>query len=179
MPSASTVIVMSDTHSPLPLPKTSVLHFASLSAIVNAHFACSHSYDFLYLHLTDHGCFHERFGWRHPSYCKLAAIAVALRKWSTVVFIDSDSWFVPTAPPLESLLGQEMATTGAHAQTHRLRTARAGALSTRAHTVSIGEPSASKWLDRPSLYLPWDYPYSNGPNCGLMIWRHMQTCSNL
>ena len=38
---SSTVILMSDTHRPLPLPsKTAKLHFTSLAAIVNAFYAC-------------------------------------------------------------------------------------------------------------------------------------------
>ena len=54
---AGTVVLMSDTHKPLPLPsKTSALHFTSLAAIVNAHYACSHGFDFLFLRLSDSGC---------------------------------------------------------------------------------------------------------------------------
>ena len=35
--------------------------------------------------------------------------------------------------------------------------------------------NGSRFLRRrgsPSVYLAWDWPYSNGPNCGFMVWRN-------
>lgn len=144
-----TVILMSDTHKPLPLPsRANELHFTALAAVVNAHYACVHGYDFLFVRLSESQCVHPIFGARHPSYCKLPAVAAALRRWQTVVFVDSDSWLVPhIAPPIETLLAQ-------HDLSQR----------TSRRTGASEEP--------PSLYLGWDYPYSNGPNCGLMLWRN-------
>ena len=100
------VILMSDTHKPLPLPnKASALHFTALSATVNAYYACKHGYDFLFVRLSEPGCAHPRFGRRHPSYCKLPAVAAALNRWLIVAFVDSDSWFVPgVARPSTHLL---------------------------------------------------------------------------
>ena len=142
---ATTVLIMSDTHRPTPLPtKTANLHFTSLSALVNAHYACRHSYDFIFMQHSEAGCTHPRFGRRHPSYCKLGAIAAALQLgWATVIFIDSDSWFVPDAPPIERMI-----------------------------TAARGRPHGYGQGSAPSLFLAWDWPYSNGPNCGFMIWRN-------
>ena len=146
---SATVVLMSDTHRPLPLPrKTSALHFTSLAALVNAHYACVHGYDFLYLRLSDEGCVHPHFGTRHASYCKLSAIAHALLKWSNVIFIDSDSWFAPGAPTIEALIS---ATSDAHGARDR---------------APLQPPPP------PILSLAWDWPYSNGPNCGFMVWRN-------
>ena len=137
MPQRShTVVLMSDTHTPWPLPRqASALHYSALAAIANAHYACLHGYDFQFVRLVEDGCAHHVFGHRHPSYCKLPGIAAALRRWRTVVFVDSDSWFVADAPPVEELL-------------------------------------AAYGTGNSSLYLAWDWPYSNGPNCGFMVWRN-------
>ena len=138
----------------MPLPsKTSRLHFTSLSAIVNAFYACSHGYDFLYMQLSEeHGCAHPIFGRRHPSYCKLPAIGAALRKWRTVVFVDSDSWFLPGGPSIDSLV--------------------AASRQAEPSSVAITAEAGHSIEREPSLSLAWDLPFSNGPNCGFMIWRN-------
>ena len=41
-------------------------------------YACAHGYTLLYYRLAQEGCEHPLWGARHPSYCKLAAIAAAL-----------------------------------------------------------------------------------------------------
>ena len=61
---------------------------------------CRHGYDLLYYQLSEAGCLHPRWGRRHPSYCKLPAIALALRRYDTVALLDSDSWFSRSAPSL-------------------------------------------------------------------------------
>ena len=43
-------------------------------------------------------------GVRHASYCKLPAIANSLRSYSTVAFIDSDSFFLHRNVSLPALL---------------------------------------------------------------------------
>jgi len=40
-------------------------------------YACAHGYTLLYYRLAREGCEHPLWGARHPSYCKLAAIAAA------------------------------------------------------------------------------------------------------
>ena len=150
MPRAQVAVLMSDTHAPLPLPsKVAALHFTALSALVNAHYACSHGYDLLYLRLTEATCQHHVYGQRHPSYCKLPAIAHALQRYSTVVFVDSDAWFTSHAPPLEELIHAGRRTAAASAE------------------------------HDPSLFLAWDHPYSNGPNCGFMIWKNSTRAQRL
>ena len=157
MVSSDTVLLMQDTHAPLPLPtKTSKLHFTSFAAIVNAYYACSNAYDFLYMRLSEDGCNHPTYGRRHPSYCKLPAIGVALRKWRVVIFIDSDSWFVPHAPSIDAVIAESRGLRDLSDDGSR----RGGAASTQDSSRS------------PSLTLAWDLPYSNGPNCGFMVWRN-------
>ena len=101
---AATVVLMIDTHRPLPLPsKMSLVHYSALAAVVNAHYACVHGFDFLYMRRSEPGCTHPRFGRRHPSYCKLPAVAATTMADGR---IDSDSWFAPgAAPPIETLVG--------------------------------------------------------------------------
>ena len=147
---ARTAVLMSDTHGPLPLPaSTSALHYSSLAALVNAHYACANGYDFMFLQLVEDGCVGPQGTRRHPSYCKLAAIAAAMRRWSTVIFVDSDSWFAPDAPPLEAML----------------------------HAARDGDSGGG--AAGPSLSLAWDWPYSNGPNCGFMVWRNSTRAQRL
>ena len=146
---SETVILMSDTHRPLPLPTTTAaLHFTSLAALVNAHYACSHGFDFLYLVLSEDGCTHPHSGRRHPSYCKLTAVAAAMRRWSVVAFVDSDSWFSPDALPLDIL-------------------------------ISSARGAKTNITLLPSLSFAWDQPYSNGPNCGFMVWRNSTRAQRL
>ena len=74
-----------------------------LTAWLNARYAERHGYAFRYLQLLEPGCAHPRWGWRHPSYCKLPALAFLLRQFEMVAFIDSDSFFAPVAPALSSI----------------------------------------------------------------------------
>merc|ERR1740130_632577 len=50
----------------------STLHFAYF---LNLKYACAHGYTLLYYRLMRDGCEHPLWGARHPSYCKLAALA--------------------------------------------------------------------------------------------------------
>ena len=78
--------------------------YVQMAAWVNWRYACAHGYDLLFLHLAEAGCRHAAGGHRHPSYCKLPAIAAALSEYRTVAFLDSDSWFRPGAPSLDALV---------------------------------------------------------------------------
>ncbi|KAL1507361.1 hypothetical protein AB1Y20_008207 [Prymnesium parvum] len=81
---------------------------------LNFKYACRHGYQLLFYKLagTDcagklcvAGCVHPLWGERHPSYCKLAAIAAALgRGHEYVVYIDSDAFFQSTERSLPQLL---------------------------------------------------------------------------
>ena len=58
----------------------------------NVKWACAHGYAVYFLRLVGEGCTHPLWGRRHPSYCKLAAMAHVLslgHTWS--VFLDSDA----------------------------------------------------------------------------------------
>ena len=103
-----TAILMADTGSPdfarSNAAGTPYMKYVSLTAWLNAQYARRHGYRFLFFQYVEHGCAHVIWGMRHPSYCKLAAIAAALKRHTTVVFIDSDSFFSPAAPSLPKLI---------------------------------------------------------------------------
>ena len=104
MPLGSTAIVMMDTRRMDRLAgRAMTIKYPQLAFELNRGYACAHGYDFLYLHMSRETCSHPQLGERHPSYCKLPAVAAALRRWPVVVLIDSDSWFVPGAPSVEAL----------------------------------------------------------------------------
>ena len=104
---ASVAILQSDTRPPSLVLASSPPHVAyqSLTVYLNKRYAKRHGYAFLYYQLSEpHGCAHATWGPRHPSYCKLPPLALALQRFSLVAVIDSDSWFSPSAPPLPALL---------------------------------------------------------------------------
>jgi hypothetical protein len=103
---ADTAILMSDNRAPaLAAPvHAASLTYPALAFALNALYACKHGYDLLYYQMVSSECIHERQGTRHASYCKLPAIAHALNKYSTVVFIDSDSFFMHRNLSLPALL---------------------------------------------------------------------------
>ena len=84
---------MSDNRDPvLAKPTGPTLTYPALAFALNALYSCAHGYDLLYYRMVAPDCRHAKQGTRHASYCKLPAIAHALEKYSTVVFIDSDSF---------------------------------------------------------------------------------------
>ena len=99
-------LLMADTRPPRPIPRrSSELSYVQMAAWVNWRYACAHGYDLLFLQLAEAGCRHAAAGHRHPSYCKLPAIAAALDAgYRTVAFLDSDSWFRPGSPSLEAIV---------------------------------------------------------------------------
>lgn len=116
----------------------------ALAFYLNQKHACIHHEQLLLFRLPPDGCDHPRWGRRHPSYCKLPAIAEALaRGFSTVVFLDSDAFIRDASLSLPALL-------------RRYRAAAASA--------SEEEPSAE---------FGWDSPYSLGPNAGFAVFRNV------
>ena len=91
-----TAVVMMDTR-PAQLPAdapAAELDYPQLAFELNRGYACQHGYDLLYLRMQAATCRHELLGERHPSYCKLAAVAEALhRGYALVAFLDSDAFF--------------------------------------------------------------------------------------
>ena len=85
-----TAVVMMDTR-PVRKRIDRALHmqYPQLAFELNRGYACAHGYDILYLHMQSDMCEHEHLGTRHPSYCKLAAVAEAFhRGYSHVAFVD-------------------------------------------------------------------------------------------
>ena len=153
-PPPSTVVLMVDTNPPTlepsPQPGLPYMRYNALAAWLNAFYARRHDYAFLYYQLVEPGCRHKRWGLRHPSYCKLPAIAAALERFETVVFIDSDSWFAPEAPPIALLLA---------------------AYCRRNHPGIQPRQQIQMTGSEPSVHFASDMPFSAAPNCGFMIWR--------
>lgn len=140
MPADSVAILMVDTTAPVlaraTQPGAPFLAFQALSAWLNWQYAKRHGYTLLYLLLVEPGCRHPRWGWRHPSYCKLPAIGAAFKRFATVACIDSDAYFHPAAPALNHIVA--------------------------AHSASAEVTDVSFSSDR---------PFSDGPNCGFMVWK--------
>ena len=85
-----TAVVMMDTR-PVHTRSDRALHiqYPQLAFELNRGYACAHGYDLLYLHMQSEVCDHKHLGTRHPSYCKLAAVAEALhRGYSQIAFLD-------------------------------------------------------------------------------------------
>jgi hypothetical protein len=89
--SASVALVMMDTR-PAVLPagtRASRVDYPQLAFELNRRYACEHGYILLYLQMRSPTCAHQDYGERHPSYCKLAAIAEALsRGYDWAVWLD-------------------------------------------------------------------------------------------
>lgn len=90
-----TAVVMMDTRPVHEPPKSALqIQYPHLAFELNRGYACMHGYDLLYLHMQSSTCEHLELGTRHPSYCKLAAVAEALhRGYDRVAFLDSDAFF--------------------------------------------------------------------------------------
>ena len=119
---------------------------------LNFKYACRHGYKLLFYKLagTDcdgkrcvAGCAHPIWGGRHPSYCKLSAIAAALAEgYETVAYIDSDAFFQNTTR-LPDLLS----------------TYDASSLATQTRI-------------EPHAFFAWDWPFTLGPNMGFIVLRN-------
>ena len=100
-----TAVLMADNRAPIVAePRASTLTYPALGFALNALYACAHGYDLLYYRMTSPDCEHATQGTRQASYCKLPAIAHALERYSTVAFIDSDSFFLHRNLSLPALL---------------------------------------------------------------------------
>ncbi len=120
----------------------SVYHL--LTYYLNLRYAERHGYEIIYYRMDEKECQHPLWGARHPSYCKLTAIAhtLALRRHRWVVWIDSDAFIRNVSLPLPALLRAY----GAPAED--------------------GEETAA--------YFGWDSPYTLGPNAGFAMLRNAE-----
>ena len=112
-----------------------------LTYYLNLRYAERHGYEIIYYRMDEKECQHPLWGARHPSYCKLTAIAhtLALRRHRWVVWIDSDAFIRNVSLPLPALL--------------------------RAY----GAPAEDD--EETAAYFGWDSPYTLGPNAGLAVLR--------
>ena len=137
-----TAVLMSDNRPPVPdrLDAAS-LTYPALAFALNALYACEHGYDLLFYQMVAPTCRHVTDGPRHAS-CKLPAIADALRRgYSTVIFIDSDSYFLQRNISFQNLIEQY-----------------------RPHTNAGSDAPRAAWFanDLPQL--------GDRPNGGLHVW---------
>ena len=138
-----TAVLMSDNRPTVPdrLDAAS-LTYPALAFALNALYACEHGYDLLFYQMVAPTCRHVTDGPRHASYCKLPAIADALRRgYSTVIFIDSDSYFLQRNISFQNLIEQY-----------------------RPHTNAGSDAPRAAWFanDLPQL--------GDRPNGGLHVW---------
>ena len=149
-----TAIVMMDTR-PAQLAAdapTAELDYPQLAFELNRGYACQHGYDLLYLRMQAATCRHELLGERHPSYCKLAAVAEALhRGYELVAFLDSDAFFHNLTLSVPQLLSL-----------HR---------GSRLGGGTSAEPAAASF--------GVDQPFSFGPNGGVQFWRNTADAARL
>ena len=149
-----TAIVMMDTR-PAQLAAdapTAELDYPQLAFELNRGYACQHGYDLLYLRMQAATCRHELLGERHPSYCKLAAVAEALhRGYTLVAFLDSDAFFHNLTLSVPQLLSL-----------HR---------GSRLGGGTSADPAAASF--------GVDQPFSFGPNGGVQFWRNTADAARL
>ena len=129
----------------------------------NIKWACLHGYELRFHHVQGGGCAHRVWGRRHPSYCKLAAVASALEEgrpgspdW--VVYLDSDTSVVnvSAASPRLTELRAMLRRYGASAEA----------------VAGRGEPSQRPNQPQPAAFFSWDSPYTLGPNAGFFAIRN-------
>ena len=160
-------------------------------------YACAHGYTLLYYRLAREGCEHPLWGARHPSYCKLAAIAAASTHGRSGRAQLQLVVATPTAPVARPIVpGPFDGLLGACPQYTALERWRIQALAegyghvvwldsdafVRDVTLDLpsllrrygGEPSTArgfKAADVTDAYFGWDAPYSLGPNAGFAVLR--------
>ena len=124
--------------------------YSQLAFDINRRYACAHRYDVMYLRMRGSVCEHPLLGERHPSYCKLVAVAEALsRGYELVAFLDSDAFFQNASMPLPQLLADYAG----------------NATSLRQQSWDVAFAS--------------DRPFSFGPNAGVQFWRNTPTAQRL
>ena len=127
--------------------KHNALDSAVGAQFLNLKYACAHGYSLIFYQLVGHGCRHPLWGQRHPSYCKLAAVAETLAAgYGWVVCVDSDAFFQSTGSKTFLELRALLRAYGATAEDAAGNGARA--------------------------LFGWDAPYTFGPNAGFMVLRN-------
>jgi len=125
--SAATALLMSDTRLPALLAEATSasdgsfslknLSAHALTFYLNLKHACLHGAHLLYFHQSASDCHHPTWGPRHPSYCKIPAIAEALsRGYERVVFLDSDAFIRDASVDVAALLRRYGGDSGAGAE---------------------------------------------------------------
>uniref|UniRef100_A0A7S4BR63 Nucleotide-diphospho-sugar transferase domain-containing protein n=1 Tax=Chrysotila carterae TaxID=13221 RepID=A0A7S4BR63_CHRCT len=144
MPACTTALAVSDRlHAQSKETLKHNLTATMMTYFLNLKYACLNGYQLIFYRLITEGCVHPRWGWRHPSYCKLCAIAEALAAgYEWVVYLDSDAFVRNATLPLPQLLLSYEATV--EAQTRELQ----------------------------GIFFGWDYPYTLGPNAGFTALRN-------
>jgi hypothetical protein len=190
-----TLLVMMDTRNAISPIHQKSAQYPQLAFELNRRYACRHGYSVLYLQMRSQLCEHPSLGLRHPSYCKLAAVADGLsRGFAFVVFLDSDSFFQNGAPPLPELL-TTFAGEPFSANQSGSRSAAFGTLPPKylrpppAPPPPPPSPSAQeiKATNRatPNHAFDWDVafasdrPFSLGPNAGVQFWRNTPSAHRL
>ena len=115
-----------------------------LTYYLNLRYAERHGYEIIYYCMIEKECQHPLWGARHPSYCKLTAIAhtLALRRHRWVIWIDSDAFIRNVSLPLPALL--------------------------RAYGAPVEDDEET------AVYFGWDSPYTLGPNAGFAVLRNSE-----
>ena len=164
------VIVMMDTRAAVAAHTRTPSH-AQFTFELNRRYACKHGYHLLYLQMRGPTCQHPLLGERHPSYCKLAAVAEALsRGYDLVAFLDSDAFFQDSSMPLPQMLRAYAGNRSAGG------VGVAGADSTISAASGVAAaPSTSGW----DVSFAWDRPFSFGPNAGVQFWRNTRCARRL
>ena len=146
-------VVMMDNRPPV--TKSQHPQYPQLAFELNRRYACRHGHDLLYLQMRGRTCRHPDLGERHPSYCKLTAVAEALaRGYEVVAFLDSDAYFRNASLSLPQLLT---------------------AFENRSLTLGSSEMGLSQW----DVSFASDEPYSSGPNAGVQFWRNTPSARRL
>jgi hypothetical protein len=143
-------LVMMDTRPAFVPTRAAQPQYPQLAFALNRMYACKHGYDLLYLRMRSSVCSHGPHE-RHPSYCKLAAVAEALsRGYTLVAFMDSDAFFQNASLPLPRLLDDF------------------ADIPTNSSGTSRRPLSKRRW----DVRFASDRPFSLGPNAGVQFWRN-------
>ena len=162
-PPPTVALLMADHRSPVALAKAGARGnnlTVAMAAYLNVAYCRRQRYlCILYTYRRADGCAHSQWGHRHPSYCKLTAVAHALNEVATsdvraavlqpsiqhLVFLDSDCFVRDVSLSLPSML-----------QLYQ-------------PTVANGAGGRARAEAAPVASFAWDTPYSLGPNGGFFV----------
>ena len=162
-PTPTVALLMADHRSPVALAKAGARGnnlTVAMAAYLNVAYCRRQRYlCILYTYRRADGCAHSQWGHRHPSYCKLTAVAHALNEVATsdvraavlqpsiqhLVFLDSDCFVRDVSLSLPSML-----------QLYQ-------------PTVANGAGGRARAEAAPVASFAWDTPYSLGPNGGFFV----------